>query len=133
MAYGGIYDHVGGGFARYATDTKWHIPHFEKMLYDNAQLVSLYADAYLITKNELYKDVVYESLDFVKNELTDKNHAFYSSLDADSLNELKENEEGAYYYWKEKELQQLIKEDFSLFKEYYNINSYGLWKKIFMF
>jgi len=128
MAYGGIYDPIGGGFARYATDTKWHIPHFEKMLYDNAQLVSLYADAYLITKNELYKEIVYESLNFIENELTDKNHAFYSSLDADSLNELGENEEGAYYYWKEKELKQLLKEDFPLFKEYYNINSYGLWE-----
>src|SRR5690606_15277496 len=84
MAYGGLYDQVGGGFSRYSTDVNWHIPHFEKMLYDNAQLVSLYSDAYLNTKNPLYKDVVYETLNFVERELMAENGAFYSSLDADS-------------------------------------------------
>jgi uncharacterized protein YyaL (SSP411 family) len=128
MAFGGIYDHIGGGFSRYSTDAKWHIPHFEKMLYDNAQLVSLYADAYLVTKNKLYKKVVYESLDFVNKELTDSSGAFYSSLDADSLNDLNENEEGAFYCWKEKQLKELLGNDFQLFKEYYNINEYGLWE-----
>src|SRR5690554_8085789 len=78
MAYGGLYDQVGGGFSRYSTDINWHIQHFEKMLYDNALLVSLYSDAYLITKNPLYKDVVYETLKFVERELTDDNGAFYS-------------------------------------------------------
>ena len=73
MAYGGIYDHVGGGFSRYSVDTKWHVPHFEKMLYDNGQLISLYAKAYALTKNPLYKKVVEESIAFVQEELTDEN------------------------------------------------------------
>jgi len=128
MAFGGIYDHVGGGFARYSTDKKWHIPHFEKMLYDNGQLVSLYADAYLVTKNELYKETIYQTLEFVSRELTDKTGAFYSSLDADSLNDRKESEEGAYYVWNEKELEEILGADFELFKLYYNISEYGLWE-----
>ncbi len=86
MAY---YDQLGGGFSRYSVDTKWHVPHFEKMLYDNAQLVSLYSDAFLVTKNELYKNAVIETLEFIKNELTSEEGVFYSSLDADSLNEEK--------------------------------------------
>ena len=73
IAYGGIYDHVAGGFSRYSVDEKWHIPHFEKMLYDNAQLVSLYAKGYLNEKKELYKSVVFETLQFVKETLTTKN------------------------------------------------------------
>jgi uncharacterized protein YyaL (SSP411 family) len=129
IAYGGIYDHVGGGFSRYATDQKWHIPHFEKMLYDNAQLVSLYAKAYLKTKNELYKNVVFETLNFVKEELTTKNGAFYSSLDADSKNKLGVKEEGSFYEWKVNELEELLGNDFELFKEFYNVNAYGAWEK----
>ena len=85
IAYGGVYDHIGGGFARYSTDLKWHVPHFEKMLYDNAQLVSLYSQAYKITKKPLYKEVVKETLEFIKREMTNAEGAFYSSLDADSL------------------------------------------------
>ena len=87
MANGGLYDQVGGGFSRYAVDQKWHIPHFEKMLYDNAQLVSVYSQAYLITKNENYKKVVLETLNFVERELLQTEGAFYSSIDADSLND----------------------------------------------
>lgn len=128
MAYGGIYDHVGGGFARYSTDKKWHIPHFEKMLYDNGQLISLYSDAYLVTQKEWYKETVYQTLNFVSRELTDKNGAFYASLDADSYNELNESEEGAYYYWKEAELQEILGKDFDLFRTYYNITDYGQWE-----
>jgi len=128
MAHGGIFDHVGGGFSRYSTDTKWHIPHFEKMLYDNAQLVSLYSDAYLATKDELYKKTVYETLNFVENELMAKNGAFYSSIDADSENKKGKNEEGAYYVWKKDELQSLLKADYSLFERYYNINENSLWE-----
>ncbi len=128
MAYGGIYDQIGGGFARYATDTKWHIPHFEKMLYDNAQLVSLYSDAYLITRNPLYKKVVYQTLEFVQRELTDPVHgAFYSSLDADSNSEAGNLEEGAYYTWTIPEIKKITGADFPLCKDYYNINTYGLW------
>jgi len=84
MANGGIYDQIGGGFSRYSVDERWHVPHFEKMLYDNAQLVSLYSKAYQLTKNESFKTVVTETLDFIDKELTQKNGAFYSSLDADS-------------------------------------------------
>ncbi|MFC4218735.1 thioredoxin domain-containing protein [Flagellimonas marina] len=129
MAYGGIYDHVGGGFSRYAVDTTWHVPHFEKMLYDNGQLTSLYAKAYAVTKNEMYKEVVDETIGFVQEELWDENGGFYSSLDADSLNDEGELEEGAYYVWTKEELQQLLGEDYSVFEAYFNINSYGLWEE----
>ncbi len=128
MALGGIFDQVGGGFARYSTDKKWHIPHFEKMLYDNGQLVSLYSDAYLATKNELYKETVYQTLAFIERELHTKEGAFYAALDADSKNQQGHLEEGAFYVWKKPELQALIKNDFSLFEKYYNINSYGAWE-----
>ena len=129
ISYGGIYDQVSGGFSRYSVDEKWHIPHFEKMLYDNAQLVSLYSKAYLKTQNEEYKSVVVETLNFIKEELMAINGAFYSSLDADSKNEKGEKEEGAYYEWKEKDLKELLETDFTLFKEFYNINDFGFWEK----
>ncbi len=128
IAYGGIFDHVGGGFARYSVDTKWHVPHFEKMLYDNGQLASLYSKAYAVTKNELYKDVVQETIGFVVEELLDENGGFYSSLDADSLDDQGELEEGAFYVWTKEELQQLLGDDFEVFKDHYNINPYGLWE-----
>lgn len=130
MSYGGVYDHVGGGFARYSTDGKWHVPHFEKMLYDNAQLVSLYSDAFLVTKDSWFKDVVYETLDFVARELTNKEGAFYSSLDADSNTLDGELEEGAFYVWTKEELKKIVPDhDYPLFTDYYNINSYGFWEK----
>jgi uncharacterized protein YyaL (SSP411 family) len=128
IAFGGIYDHIGGGFSRYSIDEKWHIPHFEKMLYDNAQLVSLYSKAYAENKNELYKTTVIETLGFIKSELTARNGAFYSSLDADSTNKFGEREEGSFYEWKEEELKKLLGTDFNLFKEFYNINTFGLWE-----
>ena len=129
IAFGGVNDHVGGGFSRYSTDVKWHVPHFEKMLYDNAQLVSLYSDAYLASKNELYKETVYETLQFIAREMTTKEGGFYSAIDADSLDKDGELEEGAYYVWTKEELENLIGQDFPLFKEYYNINNYGKWEK----
>ncbi|MFC5047257.1 thioredoxin domain-containing protein [Aquimarina hainanensis] len=129
MSYGGVYDHIGGGFSRYSTDEKWHVPHFEKMLYDNAQLVSLYADAYLATKDSWYKTVVYETLEFVSNELTNEEGAFFSSLDADSMTPQQELEEGAFYVWKKDELKSLLKEEYDIFAKYYNINSYGIWEE----
>ena len=129
IAYGGIYDQIGGGFSRYTVDENWHIPHFEKMLYDNAQLVSLYSKAYTTNKKELYKEVVFETLNFVKEELTAKNGAFYSSLDADSKNKEGVKEEGAFYEWTEEELAAALGSDFVLFKKYYNINEYGLWEQ----
>lgn len=128
IALGGIFDPINGGFSRYSTDNKWHIPHFEKMLYDNAQLVSLYSDAYLVTKKEVYKETVVKTLAFVERELTNEQGAFYSSLDADSRNKEQHLEEGAYYVWTKEELQQLITTDFELFSAYYNINDYGHWE-----
>ncbi|TWO33764.1 thioredoxin domain-containing protein [Seonamhaeicola sediminis] len=128
MAYGGLYDQIGGGFSRYSVDEKWHVPHFEKMLYDNAQLVSLYTDAYLIDANELYKNVVEETLQFIKREMTTHEGAFYSALDADSLNEQDQLEEGAFYVWNKEALKAILAEDFDLFSDYYNINNYGFWE-----
>jgi uncharacterized protein YyaL (SSP411 family) len=124
MAYGGIYDQIGGGFARYSTDQKWKVPHFEKMLYDNAQLVSLYSKAYQRTKNPLYKDVVYQTLNWVYTDMTTVNGSFYSALDADS-----DGEEGKYYVWTEKELKEILNDkELDLFKSYYEINVKGLWE-----
>src|SRR5690554_1250696 len=117
MAYGGLYDQIGGGFARYSTDEKWHVPHFEKMLYDNAQLVSLYSNAYSVTQNSLYKDVVEETLGFIKREMTHPDGGFYSSLDADSKDSEGKLEEGAFYVFTSEELKNLLREDFNLFKE----------------
>ncbi len=128
MAWGGIFDHVGGGFSRYSVDTKWHVPHFEKMLYDNAQLVSLYAKAYAATKNTLYKTTVEQTIQFVEKELMHASFGFFSSLDADSIDTEGNLEEGAYYVWQEQELKLLLKKDFLVFKDYFNINSYGYWE-----
>lgn len=123
MALGGIYDHIGGGFARYSVDAYWKVPHFEKMLYDNAQLVSLYSDAYLYTKKDLYKNVVYETLNFVKREMTASSGGFYSSLDADS-----EGEEGKFYTWKADEIKEILNDEATEFCFYYNILEEGNWE-----
>ena len=95
MAYGGIFDHIGGGFARYSVDTKWHVPHFEKMLYDNALLSSVYAKAYGQSGNELYADIVHRTISFLATELMSEKGGFYSSLDADSLDDEGNLEEGS--------------------------------------
>ena len=129
MAYGGLFDTVDGGFSRYSVDLKWHVPHFEKMLYDNGQLVSLYADAYKLTQNPLYKEVIEKTLNFVSKELLTKEGGFYSALDADSLTENQHLEEGAFYVWKKEELQSLLKTDFDLFSNVFNINEFGYWEK----
>ena len=123
MANGGIYDHLGGGIARYSTDDKWKVPHFENMLYDNAQLVSLYSNTYKVTRNELYKKVVYETLEFIEREMTDESGGFYSSLDADS-----EGEEGKYYVWSKKEIDELLGEKSEIFCDYYSVTSIGNWE-----
>lgn len=124
MAFGGIYDQIGGGFARYSVDGQWKVPHFEKMLYDNAQLVSLYCEAYQATKNPLYKQVVYETLAFVARELTSPEGCFYAALDADS-----EGTEGKFYVWKKEELETILKDKFNIFADYFNINERGLWEE----
>ena len=123
MAQGGIYDQVGGGFSRYATHPKWHVPHFEKMLYDNAQLVSLYSHAFEVTKNPLYKRIVYETIAFVKRELTSHEGGFYSSLDADS-----EREEGKFYVWSEDEIKEILGGDSEVFSDYFGIKKRGNWE-----
>lgn len=123
MADGGIYDQIGGGFSRYSTDAIWKVPHFEKMTYDNAQLVSLYAAAYQATKNPYYKTIVYETLAFMERELSYKGVAFYSSLDADS-----EGEEGKFYVWNKKELEKILKDDYPLIADYYSVTNAGNWE-----
>lgn len=129
MAWGGIYDPVGGGFSRYSVDERWHVPHFEKMLYDNAQLVRLYSQAYKNNPNNLFKNIIKKTLEFIQEELTAPDYAFYSALDADSLNDKGKSEEGAFYTWTKAELKNLLEEDFKLFSEYFNINNYGKWEK----
>lgn len=124
MARGGIYDQVGGGFSRYSVDALWKVPHFEKMLYDNAQLIGLYAMAYQVFGDENYRAVVEQSIAFLKREMTNKNGSFYSALDADS-----EGVEGKFYVWKKEELEKLLGSDYDLFAEYYNINKTGLWEE----
>ena len=128
MAYGGLFDTIDGGFSRYSVDMKWHVPHFEKMLYDNGQLVSLYANAYKLTGNPLYKEVIEKTLHFVKKEWLTEEGSFYSALDADSLNASNHLEEGAFYVWTKVELQQLLKEDLKLFSVIFNVNAFGFWE-----
>lgn len=123
MANGGIYDQIGGGFSRYSTDAYWKAPHFEKMLYDNGQLVSLYSSAFQVNRNPLFKTIIEETLDFTKRELTSKEGGFYSSIDADS-----EGIEGKFYVWKHEELTELLKGDAELIIEYYNTEKKGNWE-----
>lgn len=123
MAMGGIYDQVGGGFARYSTDSFWKVPHFEKMLYDNAQLMSLYSNAYKNNPKELYKEVVYGIYKFISSKMTSPEGAFYCALDADS-----EGIEGEYYVWKKEELIQLLGDEFILFAEYFSIYDKDVWE-----
>ena len=124
MAFGGIYDHVGGGFARYAVDGVWHVPHFEKMLYDNAQLISLYAEAHTWHPDPLYKKVVDEIIGFTLRELTSSEFGFYSALDADS-----EGVEGKFYIFTKPEIESILGSEASLFSIYYNITDDGNWEE----
>jgi uncharacterized protein YyaL (SSP411 family) len=123
MAMGGIYDQIGGGFARYSVDMLWKVPHFEKMLYDNGQLLEVYAKAYKYFKKELYKETCYGILNWLQREMLSNENAFYSALDADS-----EGEEGKFYCWNLKELKEILGQDFDWAKEYYNINQLGYWE-----
>ena len=129
IAYGGIFDHIEGGFSRYSTDEKWHIPHFEKMLYDNAQLMSLYSKGFKVSNKKHFKKVVYKIHEYINKEMKDNSGGFYSSLDADSKIDENNYVEGAYYSWSFSELKNLISEDFDLFSKYYNVNDYGYWKE----
>ncbi len=123
MAMGGIYDQIGGGFARYSTDSFWKVPHFEKMLYDNGQLMSLYANGYKCNPKELYKETVYGIHTFVSEKLTSKDGGFYCALDADS-----EGIEGEFYVWTKDELKELLGDEYALFASYYNVNDKDVWE-----
>ena len=123
MAHGGIYDQLGGGFSRYSVDGQWHVPHFEKMLYDNGQLLALYADAYKVTKRPLYKEVIEGTTFWLKEEMTDASGGFYSALDADS-----EGEEGKFYVWTFDEFREIAGKDFSLLAEYFDVTKQGNWE-----
>ncbi|UXX81240.1 thioredoxin domain-containing protein [Reichenbachiella carrageenanivorans] len=120
MANGGIYDHLGGGFARYAVDETWTVPHFEKMLYDNAQLISLYSHAYQVYGDDKYAQAVRETITFCNRELSDPSGGYYSSLDADS-----EGEEGKFYVWSEEEIDQTLGGAAALFKKHYGVSKHG--------
>ncbi|MEE9361101.1 MAG: thioredoxin domain-containing protein [Cellulophaga sp.] len=123
MAMGGVYDQIGGGFYRYSTDKYWKVPHFEKMLYDNAQLLSLYSKAYTVFKSPLYREVVEETIAFLEREMKNTEGGYYAALDADS-----EGEEGKFYVWKEEELQLALGEDYELFSKYFNVQKKNVWE-----
>ena len=123
VAWGGIYDQIGGGFARYSVDGYWFVPHFEKMLYDNAQLMSLYAEAYAVTKNDLYKTIIAETFDWLQGEMMHPDGGFYSALDADS-----EGEEGKFYVWKKKDIEKIAGNDASALIDFYNVKDEGNWE-----
>src|SRR5690606_36485052 len=124
VAMGGIHDQVGGGFARYSVDGEWFAPHFEKMLYDNAQLMSLYSEAYAITGDIEYVRVVSGIFDWLTREMTHPDGGFYSALDADS-----EGEEGKYYVWTKAEIVQHLGEHAELIGEYFSVTHEGNWEK----
>lgn len=123
MMYGGIYDHIGGGFARYSTDNEWLVPHFEKMLYDNALLVGALSEAYQLTGYPRYALVIHETLAFIEREMTSPKGGFYAALDADS-----EGVEGKYYVWTLDEIKAILGNDAALFAEYYGVTKAGNWE-----
>ena len=124
IGYGGIYDQIGGGFARYSVDGEWFAPHFEKMLYDNAQLLSLYSEAYTISNDEFFKTIVYETFEWLQREMTHADGGFYSALDADS-----EGIEGKYYIWNYEEIISIIGETHGpLVADYFEATTLGNWE-----
>ncbi|RMW37989.1 MAG: thioredoxin domain-containing protein [Nitrosopumilus sp.] len=123
MANGGIFDQIGGGFHRYSTDAKWLVPHFEKMLYDNALIPVNYAEAYQITKDPFYLDVLRKTLDFVLREMTSPEGGFYSAYDADS-----EGIEGKFYVWKKSEIREILGDDADIFCLFYDVTDGGNWE-----
>ena len=124
IAYSGLNDFVEGGFYRYTVEDEWKIPHFEKMLYDQAQMISLYSKAYKIFKKESYKDVVYKTISFLQSKLSTKNNLFFAAMDADT-----DGEEGKYYSFQKEELEKISgSTDFELFTSYYNIELNNPWE-----
>ncbi len=124
MAQGGLYDHLGGGFARYSTDAEWLAPHFEKMLYDTALLLPAYAEAYQQTADARYRDVIFETVTFAERELLHPDGGFYSALDADS-----EGEEGRFYVWTFEKVAELLGVEAPLFCDFYGITPAGNWEE----
>ena len=124
MILGGIYDQIGGGFARYATDRNWLVPHFEKMLYDNALLLTTMSEAYQLTHKELYRETILQTIGFVKRDMCSPEGGFYSALDADS-----EGEEGKYYVWQKEEVDTLLGAEAALFCSYYDVTQEGNWEE----
>jgi uncharacterized protein YyaL (SSP411 family) len=123
MSYGGIYDHIGGGFTRYSVDMIWKVPHFEKMLYDNAQLLELFSLGYAAFNDDAYRMLVNEIFTWLTREMRADSGAFYSALDADS-----EGEEGKFYCWEEQELKSLLGQEFLMFADYYQVTDRGYWE-----
>jgi uncharacterized protein len=123
MLDGGIYDHLGGGLARYSTDKEWLAPHFEKMLYDNALLLNILADAFAITKDEKYSQAIHHIIQFLQNEMEDEEGGFYAAIDADS-----EGVEGKFYTWQKQEIEDLLGNDGDLFCEFYDVTDEGNWE-----
>src|SRR4029077_2941988 len=123
MCQGGTYDHLGGGFARYSTDARWLEPHFEKMLYDNAELVDLLTLVWQETRNPLSQQRVEETLEWVRREMFTQEGGFASSLDADS-----EHEEGKFYVWSEAEIDAVLGDEATLFKRFYDVTADGNWE-----
>ena len=124
MIRGGIYDQLGGGFARYSTDNEWLVPHFEKMLYDNALLVITMSEAYQLTRKPLYREAIEQTIEFVNRELSNGQGAFYAALDADS-----EGIEGKYYVWNAAEIDDILGPDAPLFKDFYGVTEHGNWEE----
>ena len=124
MSAGGIFDHVGGGFSRYSVDDQWHVPHFEKMFYDNTQLVSIYSRAFRYFRKPRYEEVVRTTLSFIERELTSPGGLFFSSMDADS-----EGVEGEFYTWTAAEVDRLLEDKAGLLKEYFCIAEEGNWEE----
>ncbi|HVU56312.1 MAG TPA: hypothetical protein VHD83_14705, partial [Puia sp.] len=123
MIRGGIYDQLGGGFARYSTDDQWLAPHFEKMLYDNALMVIVLSEAYQLTRRDIFREAIVHTMDFIDRELADGEGGFYSALDADS-----EGEEGRYYVWSKEEIDAVLGEEAALFNEFYGVTAGGNWE-----
>src|ERR1700748_3560498 len=123
MIAGGIYDQLGGGFARYSTDNEWLVPHFEKMLYDNALLVIVLSETYQLTRNPVYKEAIEQTIAFIDRDLSNGEGAFYAALDADS-----EGIEGKYYVWDRAEIEQVLGADAALFCHWYGVSAEGNWE-----
>jgi uncharacterized protein YyaL (SSP411 family) len=123
MAMGGIYDQVDGGFARYSVDDIWKVPHFEKMLYDNGQLISTYSNAYKASKNPMYARIVQETIDFIQTNWLSESGLIYCASDADS-----EGVEGKFYVWNSEELEEILGADFEFAQQIYHLDSHGIWE-----